>query len=156
MELTSDLIRVADTNLAEQVVNEYLTTGELTLALYNDDQLYIKGDWVFAVEHESNAEHDYTNGEPIDNMHFLADVARTATESTLPFTITEVCQGLLDEHPGLTRYTVDRTTITMTTDYGKEKTWPVADYGIVTDETTLANLTKNKRLTDYEQPNSDE
>lgn len=132
MNVTSDLITVADTDLAEQIVTEYQTVPELTLAIYNDDQLYIKGDWVFAVEHESNIEDDHPTGEPKDNLHFLADVAHAANEQSLPFMISEVCRGSLDVHPGLTKYTVDRSTITMTTDSGKEKTWPVSEWGIIT------------------------
>ncbi len=135
MKLSSDTIKVTDTDIAEQIVNEYLTTAELTLELqsFNDDHhITLNGSWIFAVEHQSNTDQDHTIGEPIHNLDFLADIARITAPDSLPFTITEVCEGTLDEHPGLTRYTVTADTITMRTDYGKELTWDVADHGIIT------------------------
>lgn len=135
MKVTSDSIRVADTNLAEQIINEYRSPGELEHGMHTE-HIHINGNWVFVVEHESNIEPGDSFVPPGDTLHFLADIARIATDSSLPFTITEVCQGALDQHPGLTRYVVDRTTITRRTDSGNETTWQISDYGIVTDKET--------------------
>lgn len=130
---TSDYITVADTDLAAQLVDEYVTDPELTLAL-NDDVITLSGEWIFAVQHESNVDDTVIGIEPEDNINFLADLARIADSESLPFTITEICQGTLDQHPGMARYTVTADEITMTYD-GPTKTWAVANHGIVTTRT---------------------
>ncbi len=135
MNLTSDYITVTDHDTAKQIVNEYLTACELTLSVsnkYGDSGIYITGDWIFAVEHESNSEDGHTMGEPVNNLDFLADVARIATEGAFPFKVTEITQGTLDTHPGITKYKVTRDTITMRTGTGETKRWEVANHGIIT------------------------
>ncbi len=120
MKLTSDALTVADTETAAQILDEYVPDAMLTLELDNDT-IYLHGDWVFAVQHESNVNDNVIGIEaPGDNIDFLADLAHIADPESLPFTLTEVCQGLLDQHPGLTRYKVTRDSIEMT--YGNGNT----------------------------------
>jgi hypothetical protein len=129
--LTSDRIKIADEDVAEQITEQYLTHFQLSLELQNE-YLSVNGEWIFAVEHEDTSDEDEVYGEPLNNLDFLADVARVADADAFPFTITEVCQGSLDHHPGMTRYDVTADEIRMTYGDGNIKTWAVADHGIVT------------------------
>lgn len=131
---TSDTIKVADSDLAEQLITEYNTVPELTLTLQND-HLTLGGEWIFALQHESTLDDDHMTGEPISNMDFLADVVRITEDSELPFTVTEICQGTLDEHPGLARFEASHDSITMTYG-GGTKEWETSDFGILTTEET--------------------
>lgn len=133
MKTVSDRITVTDTETAEQIVTEYRTCAELTLK-HDTNTVFLFGEWIFAVEHESNAEQEHgTTGEPIDNLNFIADIVRVAEDDELPFTITEICEGSFDIHPGRTRYTATKDEITIMHDDGGTRTEQTSDYGIITN-----------------------
>jgi len=127
---TSDRLYIVDEQRAEQLIDQYSLPPELTITITNN-YLTITGDTFFAVQHSTNAD-DHSHYEPVDNEHFLADLTRITDDDSLPFTITSICQGAFDQHPGRTLYEVTRDTITMTRNDGTTETWKVNDYGIIT------------------------